>query len=431
MTTEAEALRGLADINFVPGPVPPMVVGAEGRHLVMADGRRVLDAGGGAIVTNIGHGRAEIAEVAARSLRTLDYVIPPWATPERVALRNRLVDAWLPDGLSRVAFVSGGSESTDSAIRLARAHQVSAGRPDRWKVIGRWPSYHGVTVTALAAGGHAARRAGYEPILADFPHVPWDDVDALEAMIEAQGADTVAAFIAEPIIGSAGGALVPPDDYFPRVAEVCRRNDVVLIIDEVMTGYGRTGRNFGIEHWGVTPDILVGGKGLSGGYAPMGGLFATEAIVAPLAEAEHAFMFFTFGAQSSACAISDKVLELMEQEDLVERCAKVGALLKDRLHATFDDHPHVAEVRGMGLMLGLELVAEREPHRWFPAGARFAQKVVAEALARDVWVYPAGAGDPVQDALLLGPAFTITEDEIDQTVTVLQQAIDAAAASIS
>lgn len=433
MTSDAQPFEppaGLEDVSFVPGAVPPLVVGGEGRHLIMADGRRVLDGGGGAIVTNIGHGRPEIAEAAAASLREIGYVIPPWATPERVALRNRLVRSWLPAGLTRVAIVSGGSESTDTAIRLARAHHVCAGRADKWKVIGRWPSYHGVTVATLAAGGHHARRTGYEPLLLDFPHVPWDDPDALEAMIEAQGPETIAAFIAEPVIGSSGGALVPAEDYFPRVAEICRRFDVLLIVDEVMTGFGRTGRNFGIEHWGVTPDILVGGKGLGGGYASLGGVFATEEVVAPLAETKHSFMFFTFGAHTASCAIADRVLQIMEDENLVERCAKMGALAKERLVSEFEDHPHVSEVRGMGLMLGLELVAAREPHRWYPASATFAQRVVAEAMARDTWVYPAGAGDPVQDAVLLGPAFNVTEDEIDQLVTVLRASIDAAAASI-
>ena len=419
-----------ADYNFVPGVATPYVVATEGSELVLADGRRILDGGGGAIVTNIGHGRPEIAEVAARSTSTVDYVIPPWNTPSRQALVDRLVGSWLPAGLDRVALVSGGSESVEAAIRLAHAYQVCHGEPDRNKVIGRWPSYHGVGIGGLSAGGHRGRRAGFERLLLDFPHVSWDDPDALEAMIEAQGPENVAAFIAEPVIGAAAGCLVPPPDYFPRVAEICRRYGVLLIIDEVMTGFGRTGRNFGIEHWGVTPDILVGGKGLSGGYAPMGGVYTHTAVTQSLADKGQAFMFFTYGAHSSACAISDRVLEILEEEDLVARCARMGGVLEARLRDRFATHPHVSEVRGLGLMLGLELVAERDPHRWFPAQAHLAQAVVREALARDVWVYPAGSGDPVQDAVMLGPPFTITEAEIDRLVDVLAAALDAAVASL-
>jgi adenosylmethionine-8-amino-7-oxononanoate aminotransferase len=429
MADAHDAAAGLAALPFLPGATPPLVVATEGNELVMADGRRILDAGGGAIVTNIGHGRPEIAEVAARATSSIDYVIPPWATPDRLALRDRLVRSWLPAGLDRVALMSGGSESTDTAIRLAHAHHVCAGRPERTKVIGRWPSYHGVTLAGLSAGGHQGRRRGYESMLLDFPHVPWDDADAVEAMIIAQGPETVAAFIAEPVVGAAGGCLVAPPDYFATVADACRRHDVLFIADEVMTGFGRTGRNFGIEHWGVTPDIIVGGKGLAGGYAPMGGLYATEEVVRPLADRGHQFMFFTFGAQSSACAVADRVLGIMEEENLVERCAKMGVVLADRLHAAFDEHPHVAEVRGLGLMMAVELVAEREPRRLFAAETGFAARVTTEALARGVWVYPAGAGDPVRDAVMMGPPYTITEAEIDRLVEALTAAIDAAAAS--
>jgi len=419
-----------ADYNFVPGAATPTVVATEGCELVLSDGRRILDGGGGAIVTNIGHGRPEIAEVAARSTSTIDYVIPPWNTPPRQALVDRLVQSWLPEGLDRVALVSGGSESVEAAIRLAHGYHVCNGEPDRYRVIGRWPSYHGVGIGGLSAGGHRSRRAGLERLLLDFPHVGWDDPDALEAMIEAQGPETISAFIAEPVIGAAAGALVAPPDYFPRVAEICRRYGVLLIIDEVMTGFGRTGKRFGIEHWGVTPDILVGGKGLSGGYAPMGGVYTRTSLTQTLADKGQAFMFFTFAAHSSACAISDRVLEIMQDEDLVARCATAGATLRDRLVDRFGAHPHVSEIRGLGLMLGLEFVAERDPHRWFPAEAHLGQAVVREALDRGLWVYPAGSGDPVQDAVLLGPPFTITDAEIDRLVGVLGEAVDAAVASI-
>ncbi|MDY7104452.1 MAG: aminotransferase class III-fold pyridoxal phosphate-dependent enzyme [Actinomycetota bacterium] len=425
------APHGADRYSFLPGNVPLAVERTEGNHIVTADGRRILDAGGGAVVTNIGHGRREVAEAAAASLAGRDYVLPPWLTPERAALTDRVLDRWLPEGLSRATFVSGGSESTDSALRLARAHHVAAGRSSKWKVIGRWPSYHGMTLATLAAGGHRNRRRGYEPTLLPFAHVAWDDPAAVEAMILAEGPEQVAAFIAEPVIGAAGGALVAPDGYFGEVADICRRHDVLLIVDEVMCGFGRCGTRFAIEQWGVTPDVLVAGKGLSGGYAALGGVYATEAVVAPIAEADLPFMFFTYGAQSSACAAADVVLRILEDEDLVARAAKMGDLLVERLSSELADHDHVAAVRGRGLMVGIELVAGRDPHRWYPAGARFTERVVAEALARDVWVYPAGGGDPIADALLLGPPFTITEAEIDQLATVVRASVDAAAQAVA
>ena len=269
------------------------------------------------------------------------------------------------------------------------------------------------------------------PFFPDFPHVPWDDADALDAMIEAQGPETIAAFVAEPVIGAAGGALVPSDSYFEAVAETCRRHGVLFIADEVMSGFGRTGRNFGIDHWSATPDILYGGKGMAGGYAAINGTYATRAVVEPIAAAGQSLMFFTFGGQSSHCAVADAVLSIMEDENLVERAAKMGGVLKDRLHAEFSDHPNVADIRGLGLFLGLEFVQTREPHAWFPPATGFAARVVGEALQRDLWVYPAGSGTAVQDAILVGPPFTITEDEIEQLVTRLRSAVDAAAKSVS
>jgi len=438
-----------ARFPFVPGAgTPPLPIArTEGSWLVLADGRRVLDAAGGALVTNVGHGRREVVDAMARALARTDYVVPPFATDERVRLVERLVDRWLPAGLTRVTLTSGGSESVDAALRLARQHHVAAGRPTRWKVIGRELSYHGTTLASLAAGGHPKRRRGLEPLLGDWPKAPACDclrcplglvpvrcdvacADAVEERILAEGPETVAAVIAEPIVGSTAGALVPPDAYWPRLAEVCRRHGVLLIADEVMTGFGRTGRPFAVQHWDVTPDILVGGKGLAGGYAPMGGVFASEEVVAPLAARGEELMFYTFGAHPAACAAAEAVLEILERERLVERAAAVGAVLLEKLRAALGEHPHVAEVRGKGLMIGIELVRDRATGEAFPAAAGFTGRVVAAGLGRGVFVYPASAGIG-RDAILLGPPFTITDDEIDLLVATLPAAIDDAARGLA
>ena len=409
---------------FIPTDTKPVVVErAEGSRLYLDDGRSIIDAGGGAIVVNVGHGRTEVADAIAAATREATYVLPPWVTEERVALLEKLRSSWLPEALTQAVFVSGGSESVDSAIRLARSHHNALGRSDRWKVIGREVSYHGVTVTSLAAGGHAARRRGFEPLLQAFPKAPIDDAEGLAKVIEQEDPDTVAAFIAEPVIGSAAGAYVPPDSYWPAVREVCDRYDVLLIADEVMTGFGRTGEKFGVNHWNVVPDILVGGKGLAGGYAPMGAIFASREVVDPIAAAGDIFMFFTFAAHSGACAAANAVLDIIEREDLVTRCVEQGAKLRQRL-SVLDDHPHVLEVRGLGLMLGIEIVADRETGDPFPADAGVAQAVAAEGMKRGAWLYPCGSG-PMQDAILLGPPFVITDDEIDEVVDVLVRSLDA------
>ncbi len=423
---------------------PLEVVRAEGAWLHTADGRRILDAAGGAIVANVGHGRREVAEAVARELEQVSYLVPPFATPSRAALIDRLQERWLPEGLTRVVFTSGGSESMDAAIRLARQHHLSAGRPERWKMIGRNLSYHGTTLATLAVGGNEKRRAGFEPYLFETPRAPacyclrcplglrYPDcrvacAEDVERIILDEGPDTVAAFIAEPVVGSTAGAAAPPDEYWPKLAEICARHGVLLIADEVMTGYGRTGRRFAVDHWNVRPDILVGGKGLSGGDAPMGAIATTDAVIAPIAERGDELMFYTYAAHPASCAASLAVLEIMERERLVERCAEIGAELRAHLEDRFAAHPHVAEIRGKGLLLGLELVRDRETLEPFAPEARLAQRVVAAGIGEGVFFYPGGSA-PAQDCIVLGPPFIIGRDEIEIIGKALETSIASAVA---
>ena len=250
--------------------------------------------------------------------------------------------------------------------------------------------------------------------------------DALERVILAEDPETVAAFICEPVVGAAGGALVPVDDFWPRAREICSRYGVLLIADEVMSGFGRTGKKFAVEHWGVEPDILVGGKGLSGGYAPIGGVYASEAVVAPLAAERQDLMFYTNSGHPASCAVADKVLEIMEREDLVARSERMGALLRQRLDS-LADHPNVAEIRGLGLMLGVEFVKDRRTMERFPAEAKFAARLQGAALRHGVFLYAAGSG-PVRDAALFGPPFTINGEDIDLIVETLTSALEDAVA---
>ncbi len=430
-----------------PDAAPFRITRAEGAYLYTPDPsapsgeRAILDAAGGAVVANIGHGRREPGEAFARASARLTYAVPPFATDERVELVERLRETWLPEGLTRAVFTSGGSESVDAALRLARQHHLSAGRPGRWKVIGRDLSYHGVTLATLAVGGHVKRRKGFEPWLTSLPKAPAcyclrcplslaypacnvACASALEEIITREGADTIAAFIAEPVGGSTAGGLDPPDEYWPAIVEICRRHGILVIADEVMTGFGRTGREMAVDHWGVVPDILVGGKGLTGGYAPMGGIFAKEEVVQPIAANGDELMFFTYSAHPASCAAANAVLGILEDEKLVARAAEMGDRLRARL-ATLAVHPHVAEVRGRGLLLGIEIVKDRDTLEPFPADARVTGKIVAAGLGEGVFFYPGGC-DPARDVITLGPAFVIGDAEIEKIVTTLEKAIDSA-----
>ncbi|MEO5900233.1 MAG: aminotransferase class III-fold pyridoxal phosphate-dependent enzyme [Ilumatobacteraceae bacterium] len=393
---------------FVPTPAAgPTIVGGSGVYLHTADGREILDGAAGAIVGNIGWGRAEVADAAREAMASGGFVMPIWPTPHRLALHDLLVERWLPDGFDRIFFTSGGSESTDSALRLARAYQLAKGRPSRWKVIGRHPSYHGMTLATMAVASHSGRQAGYEPLLLEFPKVPWDDPQGVLDVIEREGPDTIAGFIAEPITGAAGGCLTASDEYWQTVTDICHRHDILLIADEVMTGYGRTGLKFGHQHFPFEPDVIVGGKGLGGGYVPLGAV-ATRDDVAELLGAS-GFMFFTFTGNDGACAAAVAVLGIVEREGLLDRAATMGAALGRRLRDAFAEHPLISDIRGRGMFYGLELRCTTAD-------------LVAAALARDLWVYPAGSG-PVPNAILVAPPFVITDAEVDQLIERLTAAL--------
>ena len=414
-TGAVRPLRPLDRFRFTTaGGDVPTIVRAAGVELHTDDGRRIIDAAGGAVVNNVGHGRTEVADAVAAALRALDYVVPIWPTPNRLALVDELAERWLPPGVEHVFLAGGGSEANDTAIRVARLFHLARGDERRHVVIGRVPSYHGSTLATLSVGGHAGRRDGLEPLLHEFPKVPWDDADALAATIEAAGPETVAAFVAEPVVGAAGAALVAPPGYWARVSEICRQYGVLLVADEVMTGFGRTGRRWGHEHDGWVPDVIVAGKGLSGGYAPLSLVAASSRVVEPIVASGRNVMFFTYSAHDASCAGALAVLRILERERLIERAAAMGARLLAALRGELADHPCVVDVRGRGLMVGVEL-----------AGVT-AAAVVREALERDVWIYPAGSGPTVAEGLLFAPPLTIDDDHVDRIVEVTHAAIGAA-----
>jgi len=421
---------------------PLYIERAQGAYLFTRDGRKILDGGSGAVISNVGQGREELAKLAAEVVAQLNYVVPVWISPERERLVARLA-GWTPPGLKRFFFTSGGSEAVEMALKFAIFYQSLKGRPQKTRIVSRWLSYHGNTLGALSASGNRARRKHFDQVLIDWPKIgpsycyrcPWlktypecgvQCATALEEEIRRHGAGSIAAFIAEPIVGATGGVIAPVDEYWPRIAEICRRNDILLIADEVMTGFGRTGKRFAVEHWNVKPDLLVGGKGLTGGYLPMGMLAADEALVEECERAGGDFMFFTYSAHPLACAMAERVLAIMEREGLVERAARVGARLGARLRQVLGGHPMVGEIRGVGLFWGIELVRDRAAREPFPPSARTINRVLAAALRRGLFIYPAAgmAAERGGDAIMVAPPFVIGDEEIEFIAQTLRATLD-------
>ncbi len=430
-------------IMFMRAPHEPLAIErAEGPWLYTNDGRRILDAGAGAVVVNIGQGRAELARVAAEEVARLNYIVPVWSSAARERLTARLA-RWTPAGLNRFFFTSGGSEAVEAALKFAIMYQKAKGRPQKHKIISRWFSYHGNTLAALSVGGNLGRRADYEHVLLQWPHIgppfcyrcPWgktypgcdiDCANALEQEVAKHGADSIAGFIAEPMMGASGGAVPPVKEYWPKLAEICRRHEILLIADEVMTGFGRTGKRFAVDHWNLKPDVLIGGKGLTGGYLPMGMIAVDEKLVEECEQAGADFMFYTYSAHPLACAMADKVLEIMEREHLVERAAELGAQLGAQLKEQLSGHPMIGDIRGTGLFWGLEIVRDKAMKAPYAPELRVTNRVVAAALKHDLFVYPTSgmAGNAGGDGVMVTPPFIIGPPEIDYIVRNLRTALD-------
>ncbi|MEA2610685.1 MAG: hypothetical protein QOG32_411, partial [Chloroflexota bacterium] len=426
---------------------PPIAVRAEGSTIWDSTGRAYLDAAGGAIVVNVGHGRREIAAAMADQAGRLAYAHGSTFTTEPLEAYAREVAVHLPLDDPAIYPVSGGSEAIETALKLARAYHLARGETERWIVVARWGSYHGNTLGALDLSGRRPLRRPYEGWLGRFRHVsaayPYraglpganalgtaEDLAAeLDRTFEAAGPGTVAAFVAEPIVGATLAAAVPPEGYWPAIAEVCRRHGVLFIADEVMTGFGRTGRWFALDHWGVRPDILVAAKGASSGYWPFGFAAASEEVYAAVTAPGSGFVHgFTYSHAPVGAAVAREVLRILETESLVEASAAKGERLVALAADAFGSHPAVGEIRGRGLMVGVELVADRASREPFPRAARIAESVVAAARDRGVLVY-SGTGNANGidgDTILLGPPFVVTDAELDDIVEVLAESIEVA-----
>lgn len=414
----------------------------KGRGAVVTDmqGREYLDGLSGLWNVNVGHGREELAQAAAAQMKELAYHsnyvgasnIPAITLAERlVGLAYRNMQA--------VFFTCGGAESNESAFKTARFYWKAKGKPDKVKIIARRDSYHGVTLQAMSATGMAPYWKMFEPRVPGFVHIqmpyayrfqggkPGETVGQaaareLEEAILREGADTVAAFIAEPISG-AGGVVVPPDDYFPRVREICTRHQVLLIADEVITGFCRTGHWFALKHWGVEPDLMSFAKGVTSGYLPLGGIMVSREIkdamdsVSPENRWMHAY---TYSGHPTCCAVALKNVEIMERERLWESAARMGTRLYQGLKQALADHPHVGDIRGgKGLLTAIELVADRGTKAAYPADQKVGPKVLAELIKRGVVTRTRG------ENIFFAPPLVVTEAQVDRLVSAARDTVKA------
>jgi adenosylmethionine-8-amino-7-oxononanoate aminotransferase len=428
---------------FARGSGLPRVARASGCELWDDQGRRYLDGAGGAIVVGIGHGVASVADAIREQAARVAYAHGTAFTSGALEAYAAELAALVPVDGARAYPVSGGAEAVETALKMARAYHLARGE-DRHRVIARWGSYHGNTRGALDASGRASLRAPYLPWLGQASHTlaPYEYrcgfagshpegcgtryADALEQEILAAGPGTVAAFVAEPVAGAALGAAVPPDDYWPAVAEVCRRHGVLLVADEVMTGFGRTGRWFACDHWGVRPDVLVLAKGAASGYWPLGLAVASGEVHDTIARSG-----FTHGLTYShhvvGAAAGREVLRVLRERRLVEAAEAQGKRLRAGLEARLGDHPAAGDVRGLGLMLAVELVADRATKAPFPRNQRVAERVVAAARARGLLLYwSTGCADGTDgDLVMLGPPLVVTDPEVDEMADLTATAIEA------
>ncbi|TWA99632.1 aspartate aminotransferase family protein [Bradyrhizobium stylosanthis] len=425
---------------------PPKAIGGEGIYLFAEDGRRVIDASGGAAVSCLGHQHPRVIAAMAKQASTLAYAHTAFFSSEPAeALAERLV-GHEPGGLAYAYFVSGGSEAIEASIKLARQYFIERGEPQRQHFIARRQSYHGNTLGALAAGGNAWRRAPYAPLLsAAFSHVTPafayhekhdDESDAqfvarlaaeLEAEFQRLGPGTVAAFLAEPVVGATAGAVTAPDGYFKAVREICDRHGALLILDEVMSGMGRTGTTHAWEQEGVAPDIQAIAKGLGGGYQPIGAMLASGKIIDTIRSGSGAFQHgHTYLAHPLACAAALAVQDVIRDDNLLAQVKERGKQLEQRLTERFGNHRHVGDIRGRGLFWAIELVADRASRTSFDPALKLHQKIKAEAFANGLGCYPGGGTvDGVRgDHVLLAPPYIASADEIDQIVDKLGTAVD-------
>ena len=421
----------------------PHAAQAEGAWITDTDGKKYLDGAGGAIVSNVGHGDPVLLAAMTEQASKVQYVHGTMFTTDALEAYAEDVASVLPMEGAMLYPVSGGSEAVETALKLARTYQIARGEDSRHVVIGRKQSYHGNTFGALDVGGKDALKGPYRPWLGRFRHTetPYEYrcsmtehpvdcgvhyAEALEALILEIGPENVAAFIAEPVGGATLGATVPTDDYWPAIVEVCHRHGVLVIADEVMTGFGRTGRWFGVDHWGVKPDILTAGKGSTSGYWPFG-FAAASAGIYETVKPKGFVHGFTWSHNGVGAAVAHATLRRLREGDLVEASRVKGELLLKELSAALGDHRYVGDVRGIGLMVGVEPVADRDTKAPFPRSEKVTESILAAARERGLLLYSSTGHVDGRDGdlVMFGPPLILSDDERAFAVRTTADAIAA------
>lgn len=419
------------------------IASGKGVYIYDDQGNRYLDASGGPILCSLGHGLEEMADVINEQARKLVYVHRvDFTNPPLEEASRKLCEA-SNFAMEKVFFVSGGTEAIEIGIKIARKYHLDNGKPSKSRVISRWQSYHGSTAGALAWTGATARRNDFMPYLHDFNHIPpaycyrcWfnktpdncdlDCANALENEIMCLGPDNVSVFLAEPVSGMALCGAVPAEGYFERIRKICDKYDVLLMFDEVMTGAGRTGKMFAYEHFNVVPDILALGKGLSGGYFPIGATAVPQYIHDKIASNSGVFgAGHSWGGNPLGCSVVSKTLDYIKEHGLVERSHTMGEYLNQKLDK-LRSHPLVGDIRGKGLMRGIEFVQDKSTKKPFKKSLGFSSRVSAACLEKGMFIEYSSGCDRGQagDTVMLGPPFIITEDQIDDAVQILEQVLD-------
>jgi adenosylmethionine-8-amino-7-oxononanoate aminotransferase len=422
----------------------PVAKKAEGVYIYDTDGKSYLDGASGCVVANIGYGVPQVAEAMKAQALEVSYVHgSTFTTPAQEELAKAIADS-TPNGLDYVYFVSGGTEANETAFSMALQYHIQRGMKSKWKVIGRTLSYHGSSLGTLAMASNVGRRRMFSPLLLPFPLVPaahcyrchyglaYPDcgilcAKSLEQTILAEGPDNVAAFIVEPIIGTSAAASVPPPEYFPLIREICDKYDVLLIADEVLCGYGRSGTFTALEQWQVTPDLMTLGKGLGGGYTPLAAVVAHDKVHQVFKETWGKFIHgFTYQGNPVSCAAGLAVNQYLRSEKLLEQVAEKGVYLATGLQDLASKHPSIGDTRGRGLLHGLELVKDKETKESFDKSVQAAEMVKGICMQEGLLLYTGVGGSAdvtARDYLIIAPPFVISKEEIDMLLAKLDIAL--------
>ncbi|MED0675760.1 MULTISPECIES: aspartate aminotransferase family protein [Aneurinibacillus] len=437
MKIKSHVIKPLLDKEY------PTVSHGRGVYLYDTEGKAYIDGCSGAITANIGHGVQSVIDAMKEQAQKVSFTYRSQFTSDAAEELATKLASWAPGDLDYVFFVNSGSEATETAMKIAIQYWQEQGRTGKNKILSRWMSYHGITLGALSMSGHILRRKRFIPLLEEFPSVeppycyrcpfgstyPSCDLlcaNQLEQAIHRIGADNIAAFIAEPIIGASAGAVTPPPYYYQRIKEICERYEILFIADEVMTGNGRTGKPFGIDHWGVVPDLMALGKGMSAGYTPMAATIASKRIIDVIAAGSKSIMSgHTFSANPQSAAVSLAVMKYIEDHRLIGKVEERGQQLIAGLQALMQKYEIIGDVRGKGLLCGMEFVKDRTTKEPFPFHLRVTERLIEKAMNNGLLIYSASGGIDGQagDAILVAPPFVITEEEINELLFILDRSL--------